>query len=272
MLLPATLLALFASLIRIRRKQQFIFLLYLVMGTLSVLILYTAPQFISDLKTQKQGSSDLQAAPSLRDLAYPQKLIALQNAYLYFENKDNISLKNGFYIQPQNSTVNIMAFRLAKVSLRQDGLAELLVENGQAVSLESRREESTSFNLAGPLKWIINLWSTHNSNYLTASKHKPVEFIFICLLYTAFILSSSVFLRSSQWPLANIFLNLLVIFVILAIVDFVLTAVIPELESFLGKAVWLSLIPYGILAFVSALFFIFDFLLLPEKAKREEYA
>lgn len=267
MFLPATLITLFVTMIRVRRRPGVLFLSYILVGALAFTVLFLGPQLIESSISSEIRRIQVDTALSLRDLEHPQKLIALKEAWLFFEKKSGATLESGMLIRTEGRTMHARPFRQATYETGENGTG-LSLEGASRVTLAPRAEETAAFAPGATAGTIIDSFSALNAYFLSTSDERKTEFTAICVLLAAFVLSSSFFLRMTKWPLANIFLALLILFVILAFYNFLISTVIGELEKILGKSDLLAFIPHGMLAFFSGLFFIFDFILLPEKRRR----
>ena len=118
----------------------------------------------------------------------------------------------------------------------------------------------------------MDSFSALNDYFLTLAAERDVEFMIVAGLLVFVVLASSYFLRITRWPLANIFVTLLVLFLILLLYNFLVFSLIVTLEKIIGSSLILVLIPNAVLAFCAALFFLLDFVLLPERRRKRDYA
>ncbi|HEQ72264.1 MAG TPA: hypothetical protein ENN69_07230, partial [Spirochaetia bacterium] len=121
MLLPSTLIVLFLTLIRLRRKPRLLFVSYLLVGGLAFAALVMGPRLITTTVTEQMARIQGESALGLRDLAYPQKLIALRNGYLYFEQKNDARLSSVLLIDFAGAAPGLRVFDRALVRTAESG-------------------------------------------------------------------------------------------------------------------------------------------------------
>ncbi len=266
MLLPATLLSLLLSLVRARRRPGLVLVTYLALGALAFAVLFLSPQVITGSLAAEIGKIRAASTVGLRDLEEPGKLVTLQDGYLYFEKRDAGNLYSGAYVDTTATGTRISGFARAGLVQRGGETILTLPDPPRSVVLRPRAGETGSFTPDSQAASIFGLAGEFNRRYLDAA-HRPAEMLLVCVLFTAVVLSSSFFLRATRWPLANIFMTLLVLAGILALYNFISLKVVDELVKIFGPRPAFILIPTGVLAFFATLFFLLDFVFLREKRK-----
>ncbi len=265
-LLPTVLLSLFFALIRARRQPGLVFFTYLVLGGLAFAVLFLAPQFITTSLSAAIGNIQAKSTVALRDLEEPGKLVALKNAFLYFESRENGTLRSGAYMETTGPAPRLSAFDRAELVRRGEETTLALPAPPRIITLRPRAEETAPFTPEPETGSVFDFVGGFNQRYLDAGR-RPAEFLLVCVLFVSVILSASFFLRVTRWPLANIFITLLILSGILTLYNFVSQKFADELPKLFGPSPVFTLIPNGILVFFSALFFLLDFVFLREKRK-----
>ncbi|MBN2352995.1 MAG: hypothetical protein JXD23_10540 [Spirochaetales bacterium] len=293
--LPAVLLSLFFALARARRKPGLVFLTYLVLGGLAFMALFLGPRLAAAPLDAVVAEARSEGVVSPRDLDFPRRLIPLKDAFLYFDRREGASLVNGFIVDSSRPAPRIEFFDRAAVSTAAaDGgearTARLALPGGGRV-LEPLAAESAPFAPDPTSQSLLGFFQALNERYIALAGEQSGAAVLVCLVFTLLVLSSSIFLHATRWPLANVFLTLLVLALVLAFYNFLVTQFLVEAkkifgESFwtsivpkgsplagvLGESFWLTVVPNGVLAFVSAVFFLFDFVFLPQKPREEPRA
>jgi hypothetical protein len=267
MLLPATLLSLLFALVRARRSPGLVFITYLALGALAFAVLFLAPHFIATSLTAEINTIRARGAVDLRNLEEPGKLVALEDAYLYYEKREGETLRSGVYVDSSGPAPRISTFDRAVIVRRGEEVTLTLPRPERTVALKPRVEEAASFDPGAQAGPVFEFLGGFNRRFLDAAASRPAEFLIVCVLFTAMVLSASFFLRVTHWPLANIFITLLVLSGVLALHNFIAQKVADELPKLFGPDIAFSLIPNGLLVFFSALFFLLDFVFLREKGK-----
>ncbi len=293
--LPSILLALFFALVRARRKPGLVFLSYVLLGGLAFAALYLGPRLVEARFDAEIARVSAGAAIRPRDLDYPRLLIPLKGAYLYFDRKEGGDLVDGFLVDTAQAPPRVFLFDRAALSApdASSGGATRLALPPPAGSriLEPLAAESGPFTPDPTAQSVFGFFAALNDRYLALSGERSGAAVLVCLVFTLVVLSASVFLRVTRWPLANVFLALLVLALVLAfyhllIEQFLVQAkkivgesfwasIVPKespLASLFGESFWLTVVPNGVLAFVSLVFFLFDFVFLPEKQREEPRA
>jgi hypothetical protein len=285
--LPAVLLSLFFALVRMRRKPGLVFLSYLLLGALAFGALYFGPQLVAAPLNAEIAKVRAESVVGLRDLAYPRQLIPLEGAYLYFDRKEGADLVDGFLVDDARPAPRVDFFDRAPVTTGADGARLGLPGPAGAKTLAPQAAESAPFAPDTSVQSTFAFFQSLNDRFLAFSGERTGAALVVCLVVVLVVLSSSVFLRVTRWPLANVFIALLVLCLILAFYNFLINQFLVEvkkllgesfwttlapkggpLAAFFGESFWLTIVPNGVLAFLSLVFFLFDFVFLPER-KRE---
>jgi hypothetical protein len=266
-LLPAVLLSLIFALSRARRRPGLVFLTYLALGGLAFAALFSGPRLISSSLSAQIGAIKAKSVVGLRDLETPGTLAVFENAYVYFEKRVGATLQAGVCIEPGRPAPRLTYFERAALRQDRDGARLELSDPPRLIALTPRTEETAPFAPGAEAGSVFGFFSGWNERYLGAVKARETEYLIVCLLMVALVLSSSLFLRITRWPLANLFITLLALALILALHNFISIEIGRTLPGLTGPQPVFALIPNAVLIFFSAVFFLLDFVFLRERRR-----
>jgi len=293
--LPSVLLSLFFALVRARRNPGLVFLSYLLLGGLAFAVLFLGPRLVSAPLEAVVAEVRSEGVVRPRDLDFPRRLIPLKGAFLYYDRREGSALVNGFIVDEKRPAPRIEFFDRAAVSTAPADEGEVrtvtLALPGGSRVLEPPAAEGAAFAPDPTSQSVFGFFQALNDRYLALAGGQTGAAVFVCVVFTLLVLSASLFLRATRWPLANIFLTLLVLALILAFYNFLVseflaeakkifgesfwTSIVPKgspLASVLGESFWLTVVPNGVLAFISLVFFLFDFVFLPQRLRERPSA
>jgi hypothetical protein len=270
--LPATLLSLFFALVRMRRKPGLVFLSYLLLGALAFGVLFLGPKLVAAPLNAEIAKVRSAQSVGLRDLAEPGKLIPFKDAYLYFDRKEGADLVSGFLIDQTKPAPRVVLFDRATVSVGADATRLTLPLPAGSRTLLPQTGESAPFAPDSTVVATLGFFQGLNDRFLALAGSQTTESIIVCVLFVMIVLSASLFLRATRWPLANVFLTLLVLALVLALYIFVVYQFLGEVRKVTGDTFLLTLAPNALLGFLALVFFLFDFVFLPERKPEQPHA
>ncbi|RPJ09523.1 MAG: hypothetical protein EHM28_01330 [Spirochaetaceae bacterium] len=265
MLLPSALFALFVASVRMRRKPGIRIISYAALASLSMILLLSGPATIRTMINPRivETLQTEELSYGLRDLVYPNSIIATREGSFYFEEVKGSTLSSVIHINNTGNSPRISAYRSVSLSLAGRRPEFFSPDGKSAFSVSPRSEEVEPFKPGPTLEGIFGMLTPLGAQYLTLSTGKYEELVILSALLVALVLSSSVFLRLSRWLSANIMFMLTILYLLLVLYSSVALSLVSQAREVMGDNILLTLIPYALLAFFSGLFFIFDFILFP---------
>ncbi|MBN1525491.1 MAG: hypothetical protein JW904_13495 [Spirochaetales bacterium] len=267
MILPSVLISLFLTSIRMQKNPGIRIISYLSIGALAVGVLIFAPALIkkniNPQLTEMLRGEELKTG--LRDLTYPQQLVAVNEGYFFFGTRTGISLSPLIVIKDSGAYPRITAFDRIQFHSTETGTIFLDKAGTKRISLSPRKTEANLFQPEQSFQSLYDLYTPLQKHFDTLLWAENQERLLLCVMLVALVLSSSVFLRFSRWRIANIMLTLLVLFLVLTLYNFISFTLLPQAKYITSDLSLISLIPYSILIFFSSLFFLFDFILFPRR-------